>query len=178
MGIVRFELVTVWSSRFWYHVKELSQLKSLIKLLDEVSWYDLYYSLKLTFIFNRCCCLSYLLSFFFFFYSSTCESVENLLIRDDGDIFRLGSLVLFVKCLIMAPNPSNLTCTLSDPCSRLIYVTFLLRRSWWRGRISGGDFWVFDFERRCWRVCLWWHKGYLFLRNNRISSHEGVCIFS
>lgn len=43
---------------------------------------------------------------FFVFYSSTCESVENLLIRDDGDIFRLGSLVLFVKCLIMAPNIS------------------------------------------------------------------------
>ena len=39
-----------------------------------------------------------------------------MLIRDDADVLlRLGSLVLFVKCLIMLPNPSNLTCTLSDP---------------------------------------------------------------
>jgi hypothetical protein len=43
---VRFELVTAWSLRLWYHIKQSSQSKNL-KLLNEILRYNLYYSLTL-----------------------------------------------------------------------------------------------------------------------------------
>jgi len=42
--VVRFELVTTWSSRFWYHIKELFQFNNF-KLLSKISKYNLYYFL-------------------------------------------------------------------------------------------------------------------------------------
>jgi hypothetical protein len=44
MRIVRFKFVIVWSSKFWYHIKE-PILTQKLKLLGEVSRNDLYYSL-------------------------------------------------------------------------------------------------------------------------------------
>jgi len=43
--MIRFEFMTVWLSRFWYHIKEPNQSKILLKLLGKFSKYDLYYFL-------------------------------------------------------------------------------------------------------------------------------------
>ena len=54
--MMRFELVTAWSSRIRYHVKELSQSNNL-NFLDEILGYDLYYYLTLCSQINTRSCL-------------------------------------------------------------------------------------------------------------------------